>query len=136
MNYPSANPDSFLLCLLIMKLQSQTKRIGLLVLLNILFFGLINPYDVNLVVLVFGLLLLLVSVYVVIIACLRFLRLHLGYTLKNERRLAVFTAAFIVSVLALGSIGQFTMRDFWVLVALFAVAYIYLSYLFGKAGVR
>ncbi len=97
-----------------------------LLVLDGLFFGLVNPDTVSQLVLLLGFLLVGFTIYVLIYLILRYLR-YLGFKFRNVTRISlILTIVFIIS-LALESIGQFSTIDLITLLIFCLMLYVYLG---------
>ena len=97
-----------------------------LLVLDGLFFGLVNPGTVSQLVLLLGFLLVGFTIYVLIYLILRYLR-YLGFKFRNVTRISlILTIVFIIS-LALESIGQFSTIDLITLLIFCLMLYVYLG---------
>ncbi len=111
------------------KIISRYKLVLLLTLLLILdglFFGFTNPLDVSQIFLLIGFILVGLTVYILILLLLRYLK-YLGFKLKNESRISIILTIVTVIALALESIGQFSTIDLVTLLVFCLILYVYLG---------
>lgn len=95
---------------------------------NILFFSLTNPNKVNSVYLILGFVLLTILIYSLLDIFLLLIGKS-GLRLKNTNRIAGFIAVLIGLLIALQSIGQLTLIDVIVVLPLWLIGYVYLTYI-------
>ncbi len=89
-----------------------------------LFFGLLNPNRVNQLLLLVSFLLVGVTCYFLFWNIFRYIALF-SFTVKNKRSLALFISILIVLLLSLKSIGQFSLIDLISLSGFLIIIYVY-----------
>lgn len=99
-------------------------RIIILLVLDGLFFGLTNPNTINSIFLILGFILLGLTFYLLLESLLAAL-ITIGIRLKSSRRMAVFGSVVLTSLFVMQSLGQLSVKDFYVIVLIAAVAYVY-----------
>lgn len=92
------------------------------------FFGTTNPGRVVSIVLMLGFLLVTFSLYYLVGLLLSAARLYGLSFGRHHRRLALFATGAVAGMLALQSIGEFSLRDALVLGPLALLLYVYLGY--------
>lgn len=113
-----------------MKKKSTRKLITVicLVVLNGLFFSILNPNNVNSIILIVGFLFLGLTLYS-IIELILYLIFSSGLKIKNRKRIAVFISILLVGLLGLQSIGQLSLKDILVITPLWILLFIYITYI-------
>jgi hypothetical protein len=112
-------------------MRKHYKKIGrLLAVLVIdgLFFSLINPQKTHSVIIIVGFGLLVLTVYLGIDLLLGLLQRVMSFSAATRRRLQDASTMLIALLLAMQSIGQLTIRDLLALIPLVLVLAFYLSY--------
>lgn len=99
-----------------------------LVLVDCLYYGLINPTKAYALVVVGGFALLIVNIYVGMTLLLMLVRRVVPLSIAVQRRVRAFTTAILGVLMAMQSIGQLTVKDLLALVPLVVVLLFYLSY--------
>lgn len=99
-------------------------RIILLLVLDGLFFGLTNPNKVASVFLILGFVLLGLTFYAVLEVGIDLL-ISIGIKLKSSRRMAIFGSVVLTSLFVMQSLGQLSVKDFYVILLIAIVAYVY-----------
>ena len=114
-----------------MNIQLLKKRLVwqtiLLIAIDALFFGTINPQTANSLFLIAGFVLLGLNVYVLVKVILIFLT-KLGFKIRNKGKIAAFCVILSILLLALQSIGQLSARDVLIIVPLTVILYIYTAF--------
>jgi hypothetical protein len=108
----------------------RTYLIILLLVLDGLFFGLTNPNTVNSVLLIVGFVLLGVTFYLFLEGLISLLKL-IGFKIKNSRKIAAFISIILTAAFVLQSLGQLSVRDFFIILLIALLAYAYTSKLKG-----
>jgi hypothetical protein len=100
----------------------------LLVIIDILFFGLFSPRESSFVIMPAFILVLLTTYALTVLVSKYFARI---FPIKEgaRKRFVLITTCFLGLLIALQSVGQLTFRDLLTLIPLIAVLYFYLSYL-------
>lgn len=102
-------------------------RISGLLLADVLVFGMTNPNDTLSFMLIVGYVLLCITLYYLLDACLSLSRLY-GAPLKHKKRFLRSAVLLISGLVALQSIGQLSSRDVLVLAPLSILFYLYIAY--------
>lgn len=89
-----------------------------------LFFGLLNPNKINQLLLLVSFLFVGVTCYLLLWNIFRYIEL-LGISVNNKRSLSLFISILIVLLLSLQSIGQFSLIDLISLSGFLIIIYIY-----------
>ena len=100
----------------------------LLLLADLLFFGIVSPRDAASPLLFVGFILLGLSSGIVWYGLLRLSRIMVGLPKRGIRRLTLGLTLTTVVLLALQSIGQLTVRDGFVILVLLGIFWFYSSY--------
>jgi hypothetical protein len=101
---------------------------GGLILANVIIFGYTRPLNSASWVIILGFLTLGVDIWLSTSLLLRFFSLLLPRLSQRRTRLTVAITSFELMVLALLSVGQQNWRDIMVVTIVWAVGYIYLTY--------
>lgn len=110
---------------------ARTKKLlslAVIAVVDILFFGFVNPTKSYALVVVIGFVLLTLSFWLVLDALLRLLRRVMRLPEPALRRSRNFATGIIAVLIAMQSIGQLTVRDIAAIVPLVAVLLFWLSY--------
>ena len=99
--------------------------------LDIIFYGSLNPAKVAQVMLVVGYLLLMANLYLLIYGVTSLIRLY-GIKLKNRKRFSLYICLFIGLIIALQSIGELSGHDVFVILLIAGFSYGYITYV-GQA---
>jgi membrane-associated HD superfamily phosphohydrolase len=120
-----------------MKLKPHTRRklirLGILFVLDALFFSLVNPNNTYAIVIVAGYILLIITLYVLIDFLLAVSERIIPFSAHTKRRMAVATTLVLALLIAMQSIGQLTVRDILAVIPLVVVLSLYFSYMFRKS---
>jgi len=103
-------------------------RLATLLVVDLLFFGLIDPRNAYALVVVGGFVLLVATLYVIIDLLLILLERVITLRPMTRHRLHTATTMLLALLLAMQSIGQLTVKDMAAIVPLVVVAAFYLSY--------
>jgi hypothetical protein len=106
----------------------QLYVLGLVLVLNIGFFSLVNPVLASSPLLAAGFLLLSVDIYLLVRLLLLGLRLLRGRSISHEGRTAFAISATCVLLVALQSIGELSARDGIAMVLIAVIVMFYVSY--------
>jgi hypothetical protein len=110
------------------------KRLVLLLVLDLLFFALVNPASSNSLIVILGCLLLGLTLYTIFRALGRILTALVAVSDLTQRRLSIFAAALLMFLLLMQSIGQLSRRDILAALLLAAALYLYVSYISGESS--
>ncbi len=113
----------------------KTKRfwqVLIIIAIDALFFGLVNPNKVNSLFLIAGFILFGITLYIILQIFLGFL-IKLGFKIKHRRKLAGFIVSLSCLLLALQSIGQLSIRDVLIILPLAVLLYIYAAHISPRA---
>lgn len=103
--------------------------ITLLVGVDIIFFGALNPRTgSSFLIVIAGCLLLTLTIYALVAGFINTLALGVSLSAPTRKRLKVFLALFFVFLILMQSIGQLGVRDVIAALLLALLAYAYLSY--------
>jgi len=103
-------------------------RLAALVVVDMLFFGLINPQNTYALVVVLGFVLLVITLYVTIDLLLILVEKVITLRPMARHRLHTSLTMLLALLIAMQSIGQLTIRDMTAIVPLVLVAAFYISY--------
>jgi len=96
--------------------------------LDILFFGLVNPTTSNSYVVILGCILIILSTYALVLIVTRLVAIFIPVSVATQKRFTLFVSLLLVFILLMQSIGQLSTRDLIAILPLLAVLYIYLTY--------
>ena len=109
-------------------LKSKKARIiTLLLVLDGLFYGLTNPFSLNLLVLMLGILLFSINVFI-FIYFLILLGYKFGYFIKNPIKLSFIVTLVGTLIISLQTLGQLSAKDIVVASILGVLVYLYLEH--------
>jgi hypothetical protein len=110
-------------------LRKRSIRLLLLtVVLDVLFFGLTNPAQVAPLWLMAGFILAAATVYWLIRLTLLVLALYFRGLKSQQRQLTTLLTAVATIMIGMQSMGQFSLKDFLVLIPLVLIGYFYIRY--------
>lgn len=118
MHMPKAKITQFL---------KKNRRYGLLLVVDILFFGFLSPAT-SAFVIIPAFFLVVLSVFALLSLVMAYLGTLLALKPTNQRRVVFMLTASMAVIVALQSIGQLTVRDVATIVPLILVLYLYMSY--------
>jgi hypothetical protein len=107
---------------------AKFRIIVLLMMLDILFFGLVNPTTSNSYVVILGCILIILSTYALVLIVTRLVAIFIPVSVATQKRFTLFVSLLLVFILLMQSIGQLSTRDLIAILPLLAVLYIYLTY--------
>lgn len=103
-------------------------RLAALLVVDGLFFSLVNPKKAASFIVVLGFLLLLVTVYGLLHICIGQIGQRLGTSQGSIKKLVLLLTIFFGVLIGMQSIGQLSLRDFLAITPLVIILYFYLSY--------
>jgi hypothetical protein len=108
---------------------AKFRIIVLLLMINVLFFGLINPTTSNSYVVMLGCILIILNIYALVLIITRLVAIFIPVSAATQKRFTLFMSLLLVFMLLMQSIGQLSTRDLIAILPLLAVLYIYLTYI-------
>lgn len=99
----------------------------LLMVVDVLFFGVISP-NANAFVIIPAFILVVISIFAIFNVITAYICKVLEVKPKNQQRIVAVSTATVGVIVALQSIGQLTVRDVATIVPLILVLYLYMSY--------
>lgn len=105
-----------------------------LLLLHIVVFGLTDPLNSQVIVIIGGFLLVSLDIVITTTLLVAYTTRIMPRIRSHAKRISISVAGFLIILLALSSIGQLTWRDVLAVVAIGALAYFYSVYF--RIGVR
>lgn len=105
-----------------------------LVAVNVVVFGLTDPFNASAAVVLVGFIVGLLNVIVITYLALAFLRTVFPILRPSSKKILIALASFELIMLALASLGQLTVWATVVIVLVWLVAYFYSSYFIGSDG--
>ncbi len=106
----------------------------ILSLLHVVVFGMTDPLNSQVIVIIGGFLLISLDIVVATTLLVAYMARIIPGLRPHSRRISISVAGFLIVLLALSSIGQLTWRDVLAVVAIGALAYFYSVYF--RIGVR
>lgn len=103
-----------------------SKLTGLLI-LDCLLFSTTDARNVTSLTLAAGFILLVLTIYHIVRGLLSFVGLY-GLSIKRKRTTALYITGAASLMIALQSVGELGSRDFWVLMPLVVLSYLYSAY--------
>jgi Ca2+/Na+ antiporter len=97
--------------------------------IDVLFFGLINPTTSNSYVVILGCILIILTIYALVLIITRLAAIFIPVSAAVQKRFALFVSLLLAFMLLMQSIGQLSARDLIAILPLLVVLYIYLTYI-------
>ncbi len=110
----------------------QYQKLGAVLLLlvaDIVYFGLVNPANSNSLVVFIGCILIIFTIYILIYGLIKLLAVFFPISRSTQRRLTIFITLLLAFLLLMQSIGQLSLKDILAMVPLMIVLYLYLTYI-------
>lgn len=107
---------------------SQRKLSLAILAFDLVFFSFTDPAKLNSIFLIFGFLLMALTAYLLISKLCAIGRVYGLQFDRKSHQIALFGTGIIVTLMALQSIGELTLRDLLVALPLGVITYMYLSY--------
>ncbi len=120
----------------IKKISLRLRIIAGLALIDLCFFGLINPNVGNSLIIILGCVFAAATVYCLCLIMASVLGMLAGTSLTAQRRIAIFLATVAIFLLLMQSIGQLSIRDIIAIVPLAALLYLYSTYAMSRKKTR
>src|ERR1017187_2554976 len=107
---------------------AKFRIIAPLLLIDVLFFSLINPTDSSSFIVISGCILVILTTYALVSAVTRLVAIFIPISVATQKRFTLFMSLLLVFMLLMQSIGQLSLRDLIAILPLLTVLYIYLTY--------